>query len=177
MKKFAILFVAMLILVGCGGSDEKTTTAAGGNANTEAATNAAAPVASNDAYVFQSGDVAIAMNAEAAPILEKLGKEDSYFQSESCAFKGLDKEYTYGSFILKTYPMDDKDYVSSIEIKDDLISTPEGISIGSSAADVAKAYGEPATAGNYSYTKGDSTLMFVVKDDAVTSIQYTAITE
>ena len=177
MKKFAILFVAMLILVGCGSSDDKTTAAAGttGEAGTTAA--AAANSGASDAFAFQSGDVTIAMNAEVAPILEKLGKEVEYFESESCAFKGLDKQYTYASFILKTYPIDGKDYVSSIEIKDDLVSTPEGISIGSSAADVTKAYGEPVTAGNYSYTKGDSTLIFVIKDDAVTSIQYTAITK
>ena len=177
MKKLAMVFAAMLILVGCGGGGEETTAAAGGEAAGETTAAAQAGGSSSDAYVFQSGDVTIAMNAEAAAIVEALGEYDDYFESESCAFDGLDKEYTYGSFILRTYPLEDVDYVSSVEIRDDLVSTPEGISIGSSAEDVVEAYGEPAEEGTYSYTKGDCTLLFLVTDGAVSSIQYTAITE
>ena len=171
MKKLAVLFAAMLILVGCGGGGGESSAASGSGDTTAAAGG------SSDAYVFQSGDVTIAMNAKAAPIVEALGEYDDYFESESCAFDGLDKQYTYGSFILKTYPLEDVDYVSSVEIRDDLASTPEGVSIGSPAEDVVEAYGEPAEEGTYSYTKGDCTLLFLVQDGAVTSIQYTAITE
>ncbi len=176
MKKLAMLLAAMLVLVGCGGGGEDTTAAAGAGGG-ETAAETAGEAAGSDAYVFQSGDVTIAMNAEAAPIVEALGEYDDYFESESCAFDGLDKQYTYGSFILKTYPLEDVDYVSSVEIRDDLVSTPEGISIGSTAEDVVAAYGEPAEEGTYSYTKGDCTLLLLVQDGAVTSIQYTAITE
>lgn len=171
MKKLVVFFVAMLILVGCGSGSGETTAAAGTNGETEETEE------SSDAYVFQSGDVTIAMNAEAAPILEALGDYDDYFESQSCAFDGLDKQYTYGSFILNTYPMEDVDYVSSVELRDDLVSTPEGVAIGSAAEDVVEAYGEPEEEGVYSYTKGDCTLLFVVQGGAVTSIQYTAITE
>lgn len=171
MKKLAVFFVAMLILVGCGGGSNETAEPAGTTGGTGTSGS------DSGAYVFQTGDVTIAMNAEAAPILEALGEYDDYFESESCAFDGLDKEYTFGSFILKTYPIEEVDYVSSVELRDDLVSTPEGIAIGSAAEDVVEAYGEPSEEGIYSYTKGDCTLLFVVQDGVVTSIQYTAITE
>ena len=42
----------------------------------------------------------------------------SYFEAPSCAFDGIDKTYTYAGFELLTYPKDDKDYVSSVVLKD-----------------------------------------------------------
>ena len=114
--------------------------------------------------------------AEFLELVEKLGSY-SYFESASCAFNGLDKQYDYGSFVLTTYPIDEVDYVNSVELKDDLVKTAEGVAIGASEEDVKAAYGEPATAGDYSYTKGDSKLLFVVKDGKVSSIQYIAVTK
>jgi hypothetical protein len=119
------------------------------------------------------------MNKEAAPVVEALGDPLDYFESESCAFKGLDKVYYYSGFELTTYPLDDVDYISTIDFKDDTVSTKEGIFIGSSLDDVKAAYGEDYKEENgfYTYTKGDSTLTFIMENDAVTAITYTAIVE
>ena len=46
-------------------------------------------------YAYQSGDVKIAIDADAAPILAALGEWRDYSESASCAFTGLDKVYTY----------------------------------------------------------------------------------
>ena len=69
------------------------------------------------------------MNEDASAVVEELGEADDYFESESCAFEGLDKVYTYPGFTLNTYPVDDKDYVLSVVFRDDTVSTDEGISI------------------------------------------------
>lgn len=176
MKKLAIVFAAMLVLVGCGGSEAETTKAAETTGAVSAETTAAQPQAA-DAFVFEANGVNVVMNAEAAPIVEALGEPRNYFESESCAFKGLDKEYTYGGFVLKTYPMDDVDYVSSVTLMDDTVETPEGICIGSSLDDVKAAYGEGGSDTTCQYEKGDSKLLIILDGGVVTSIQYLAVTE
>lgn len=176
MKKLAVLFAAMLILVGCGGGEEETTKAAE-TTGAAAETTAAEASTGADAFVFEANGVSVAMNAEAASVVEALGEAKNYFESESCAFKGLDKEYTYNGFVLKTYPMDDVDYVSSITLMDDTVETPEGICIGSSLDDVKAAYGDGGSETTCQYEKGDSKLLIILDGGVVTSIQYLAITE
>lgn len=181
MKKFvrfaaiaAALVFSMAAMAGCGGSSSAQTTAAQSTAAGSEASGGAG--SASGGYEFTKGGVTVAMNAPAADLVEKLGKY-SYFESASCAFNGLDKQYDYGSFVLTTYPIDEVDYVNSIEIKDDLVKTTEGVAIGASEDDVKAAYGDPANAGEYMYTKGDSKLLFVIKDGKVSSIQYQAVTK
>ena len=83
-------------------------------------------------YAFISKDVVIEMDEEAAPIIEALGEPLSYFEAASCAFEGLDKIYTYSGFEINTYPGKDKDYISSVILKDDSVTTVEGVAIGDS---------------------------------------------
>ena len=111
------------------------------------------------------------MNAEAAPILEKLGKEKNYFESASCAFEGLDKEYTYNGFVLKTYPLNDVDYVASITLQDDTVATPEGIAIGSELADVTAVYGDSSSDTKCEYVKGDSQLLILLENEGAVQIR------
>lgn len=179
MKKLALLLAMAMLMAGCGSSTAQTTaaaTSAAAGAQTEAESGAQ-QTASTDGFVFTAEGTEIAMNAEAAPILEKLGKEKSYFESASCAFEGLDKEYTYNGFVLKTYPLNDVDYVSSVTLQDDTVATPEGISIGSELADVKAAYGDSSSDTKCEYVKGDSQLLILLENGIVTSIQYVAITE
>lgn len=164
MKKLiATLLVAILALgiAACGSSKEE-----GSKTQTK------------DGFTFESNGVKIAMNEKATPILDKLGKANKTFESKSCAFDGMDKEYTYNGFVLKTYPDKDVDYVASITLFDDTVETLEGISIGDSKDDVIKAYGECKESKTVcEYKKGDMKLLFLITDDVVSSIQYVAITE
>lgn len=125
-------------------------------------------------YVFIHQDVVIEIDADAAPILEKLGEANSYFEAASCAFNGLDKMYTYGSFELDTYPVDDKDYVSMVLFKDDSIATAEGVSIGDPAEKVTEVYGKDAAKENgmIVYQKDGMKLCFIVENGSVSSIEY-----
>lgn len=176
MKKISVLLVAALLvacmMVGCGnsGSGENNNNSQSSNNNNSGA---------YEGFVFKLKDTDIQLNAKMADLTGKLGKEDAYFESNSCAFQGLDKVYTYGSVVISTYPLENVDYVYTIELKDDTVETPEGIYIGSSKADVEKAYGTPGSTTDtaYIYTKGESQLNIIFEDDAVSSIVYTAITE
>jgi len=173
MKKLVAVFISMLILAGCGGSSNETTAASSSGGGL----SGARPTAAVSGYTFKTGGTVIAMNAEAQPLIEAIGGDPKYFESASCAFEGLDKEYTYSGFVLKTYPVDDKDYVNSVTLYDDSVSTPEGITIGSSLVDVETAYGAGGTATVKEYTMDKSKLLILLEDDSVTSIQYIAITE
>lgn len=125
-------------------------------------------------YAFIYQDVVIEIDAEAAPILEELGEANSYFEAASCAFNGLDKMYTYSSFELDTYPVDDKDYVSVVLFKDDSITTAEGVSIGDPVEKLTEVYGEDQEKENgmIVYKKDGMKLCFVAKGGSIISIEY-----
>jgi len=171
MKKLFVCLMAIvmvLAMAACGGTSEETKAAD---------TTKAAEQSGSDAFVFTSNGVKVIMNAEAAPIVEALGEAKDYFESASCAFNGLDKQYTYNGFVLSTYPKEDVDYVYGVELKDDTVETAEGICIGSSYDDVVAKYGPADSETSAKYTKGDSQLLFLFTSGAVSSIQYLAVTE
>lgn len=125
-------------------------------------------------YAFVYHDVVIEIDEEATPILEQLGEANSYFEAASCAFNGLDKMYTYSSFEIDSYPIDDKDYVSMILFKDDSIATVEGISIGDPEEKIMEVYGDNFTKENgmIVYKKDGMKLCFIAENGNVTSIEY-----
>ena len=66
--------------------------------------------------------------------------------------------------------------MSSIVIKDDSVKTPEGVTVGSTRDEMIAAYGEnyAEEAGMLVYAKDGMKLMFLLKNDMVSSIQYTS---
>ena len=174
MKKIFALILALtmvLTMAACGGDTTPETTA-------PAAQNTpTTPDASSWKYNVQGID--IMMHAPAAPILETLGEPVSYTEEASCAFSGLDKTYYYGGFYLQTYPMGDADYVFSLWLVDDSSTTPEGIYIGATQAEVEAAYGTEGFNGSNAYvmTGTTSTLTIIMDDGVVSSIQYDAVVE
>ena len=119
------------------------------------------------------------MGADASKVIEGLGEADEYFESESCAFEGLDKVYTYPGFKLNTYPDGDKDYVLSVVFMDDTVSTDKGISIGSTKDEVTDAYGEASeeSAAKLVYESGDTELAIGLNGDSVSSVEISAVVE
>ena len=130
-------------------------------------------------FSFQYKGATISLHDAAEPIIAKLGEPVKYTESASCAFEGLDKSYYYGSFYLETYPQGDKDFVSGWWFADDSVTTPEGIYIGASQAEVEAAYGTEGFNGTNAYIlKGTtSTLTIILDDGVVSSIQYDAVVE
>lgn len=173
MKKIFALILALtmvLALAACGGETAPETTAPAANAPGKTD-------ASSWKYTVRGVD--ILMNAEAAPILEALGEPVSYTEEASCAFTGLDKTYNYGGFFLNTYPIGDADYIYGVCLMDDSSTTPEGIYIGATQAEVEAAYGADGFNGTNAYIlKGTtSTLTIILDDGVVSSIQYDAVVE
>jgi hypothetical protein len=184
MKKVLILMLAVLLLTGCAKDTAQT-----GSGDLQDATNDDGKTSdkaegdetgeAGEGFSFLANDVTIPMNVDAAPIIEALGEADSYFEAASCAFQGLDKIYTYSGFEIYTYPNGDKDYISSVYLKDDSVQTDKGIYIGSTFDEVKEAYGEDYTekSGEYTYTLGQTKLSFLIEEDCVSAITYSAIVE
>jgi hypothetical protein len=180
MRKGIITLAALLLLAGCS-KDEATTTS--NDTSTAVVTEAVQEQADNnttsEGFEFAANGVSIPMNVDAAPIIEALGEPVEYFEAASCAFQGLDKIYTYNGFEINTYPLEEKDYIASVYFLDDSVTTDKGIYLGASFDEVVEAYGEDYVeeSGQYTYTLGDTTLAFLIEEDSVTSITYTAIVE
>ena len=176
MKKILALALALtmvLTLAACGGDKPAETTAP----KAPAVAGPVTPDANSWKYTVRGVDVM--MNAEAAPVLEALGEPVSYTEEASCAFTGLDKTYYFGGFYLQTYPLNDVDYIYSVWLVDDSSTTPEGVYIGASQAEVEAAYGTEGFNGSNAYimTGTTSTLTILVENGVVTSIQYDAVVE
>jgi uncharacterized lipoprotein YehR (DUF1307 family) len=191
MKKlFAILLALVMVfaLCACGGDQpagESQTPAP--VQSSQPATEPGAPSESQPnpgpaapaAYVFLTGKgTAVSVNQDMTEVLAAEGEPLSYFEAESCAFNGLDKTYTYAGFVISTRPEGEKDFVNSILLTDDSVTTPEGVYIGSSKGAVIAAYGEGDEVGlSLSYVKGDCTLNFIFDGDTVISIEYLPVVE
>ena len=120
MRKMKGIFAAAVIVMGlslaaCGSSDSGSSSSGSSSSGSSAS--------SSGGFTFTSGSTKIEMNEDASKVVEELGDPDDYFESESCAFEGLDKVYTYPGFHLNTYPVDDKDYVLSVDFMDDTVET------------------------------------------------------
>ncbi len=171
-----LLLTASVLLTACSDDDAEAGSSEDAGDTAEEADDDSQ---SESGFVFETDGTRIQMNEEASSVLESLGEEKSYFEAESCAFKGLDKTYTYAGFKLYTYPIDEIDYVQSVEFMDDTVATMEGITIGDSLDEVVAAYGddyeENGTA--ITYTKDDAVLEFIISGDVVEAVNYTAITD
>ncbi len=137
-----------------------------------------APKESKYFFTVESKDnYAVKIDADMADVLTALGEPLSYFEAASCAFDGLDKTYTYAGYRVLTRPDGKKDYVNSIELTDDSVQTPEGAYIGMTPDQIKGIYGNATeeTSTLLSYTDGNTTLSFILKDAKVISIQYLPI--
>lgn len=186
MKKKCMIFMLVMLIAGCG--KEVVEPAAD---NTEPAiveqhdTTEVEIAESKDnqeeikktqpkGFVFEYQGVRIGMDMEAAPIIAALGEPASYFEAPSCAFEGLDKTYSYGSFEIDTYEQNGKDFISCVFFCDDLIETPEGVALFETKADMTAAYGDnyKEEFGMLVYEKEGTKLRFIVEDNEITFIEY-----
>lgn len=125
-------------------------------------------------YIFEYNGAKVAMDMDAVPVIEALGEPKEYYEVPSCAFDGLDKIYNYGSFIVETYEQNGKDYISTVCFYDDLVETPEGITLYATRERVLEVYGvcQEEEANLLVYRKDGMVLRFLLKDDEVVSIEY-----
>lgn len=194
MKRFFILsMVLLLLLAACSKGGNTSGDAAGDmpvdgtKGNSQDIQEGQNPADSQEnqevdqekGYEFVFNGVTIAMHSKMEPILEKLGEPMEYFEAESCALPGMEKIYTYSGFEILTYEKEGVDYVLSVVILDDSVSTQEGIYLYSDLDSLIEKYGDDYTKelNTYKYESGQSQLVFLVEDDEITSIEYLATME
>ncbi len=172
----AVMAIAVcMTAVGCGNDTPDRDIVIGGNSSS---TDDTENNSSDKGFAFIHNNVTITPNDLVDPLVKALGSDYTYHESASCAYIGLDKMYVYDSFVIYTYP-DDKavDHVLQLMITDDSLSTPEGLRLGDTSAKVIELYGSDYEEANsaYAYTRGKTSLIIIMKNDHVTSIQYTYV--
>ena len=175
MKKRIItvgLIMTMAVsLMACGSSDDTKVIASNAASSEAASTSEEATTAG---YVFNYDGIDIAVDADAAPVIEKLGDYNSYFESPSCAAEGIGKLYTYNDFEIQTYPDGDTDRILYVMLRTDNVATAEGIDLSSTREDIVEAYGQATEeeTGSMKYEKDGMTLVFLFDGESLISIEY-----
>lgn len=127
-------------------------------------------------YVDFNG-VKIELGKKAEDVLSKLGDAKYIDNLGDCGGIGVQMKYTYDNISVNTIKEKNGEVIHKMAFLNDLVSTPKGISIGSSEADVKKAYGEPSSSANgkLTYKSGDLEIEFTVKNGSVSSVNYRRI--
>ena len=180
VKVLALILACAMSFAACGSAQEEQN----GNNVTEQSggqtTQSDVQDKETAGYVFVYGETEIRVGHLMSEYLDALGEPISYYEAASCAFEGLDKMYSYNSFQITTYPVDDKDYVGSIVFLDDMVETKEGVSLFETKADMIAAYGENYVDENgvlVYYPEGNTEgmrLCFILNGDEIVSIEYQA---
>ena len=92
----------------------------------------------------------------------------------SCAFGGNDNVYNFKVFELTTHVDGDEECIYSIYFVDPNLSTTEGLRLGDTVDDMRSLYGEgyEEEENVYTYTRGETLLIMITKNDIVVSIEY-----
>lgn len=166
MKKILSL---LLLLVFCITGCQQNTSDNGNDKPSENTTS------ENTKCFYVVNNTTIIPGKDFAPMYEKLGEPVSFSEAASCYYDGMDKVYTYEGFEIKTYPVNDKDYVQDICMSSEIFSTDKGISIGSTLEEVVAAYGEDyeliGKMYKYYFTE-DTYMYFFIMNDAVKYFGY-----
>ena len=174
MKKMYVLSVLALalclLLAGCGGGN-------GGESGGASSGTSSGGQAGEGGFVFTYKGAQIQMHAPAQPVLDALGAAKSTYEEPSCAYQGMDVFYNYGSIELAVYTDEGQKNILSVYLRDDTVSTAEGLSIGDDAAKVETLYGSAGKTetGSYSFSKGKSKLNIVIENEKVKSIEYSGV--
>lgn len=127
----------------------------------------------NDEFTLKYQDKELFLNKVFSK--EKYGEYKDSFESSNCAFGDKDITYIYDELEIETYGNDNGDLiVYSIYLTGDNIKTSEGISLYDEIADAIKIYGDDYQKDDnkYTYTKGNTDLIFITDNDIINSIEY-----
>ncbi len=125
-------------------------------------------------YAFKAGSATLQIGMS-ADVVQQLGTPQNKNVTAACGgIPGEDIVYTFNGYRVKTTPAKNGDVICMIELTSDAIKTPEGLTIGSTKAQVTSAMGGSGNAvgSNLVYTKGDMKLQFLFSGDSVIGIQY-----
>ncbi len=170
---WSLYLLGVLVVAGCGGSSTEEVSEKDYESDDQK-TKQDQENQSQAGYVFQIGEIEVAVDMDISLIEEKLGEPDSYFEQPSCAAQGTARIFTYSSFEIDTYPDGEKDLVGSIILKDDNVATAEGIDLSMTKEDILAVYGENGKeeGNSLEYEKDGMKLCFILEEDKIVSIEY-----
>ena len=127
-----------------------------------------------EGYLFEINGVELGVDMDMDELISNLGEAKNVFEAPSCAAQGTAYVYSYGSFEIETYPDGETNRIAYITLKDDTVSTPEGIDLSKTKADVIKVYGEAGeeSDGRITYQEGGMKLNFIFSGEYIKSIEY-----
>ncbi len=173
-----IILITVTALAACGNSTVNDGTNGGNEENTTSAQGVNLVIGDDALNFTADNNVEITPNKEAKPIIEALGEPLEYIETASCGFDDMDRTYKYNGFVIDTVTINGVEYIYTVEIINDLISTPEGAYIGMTLAEIKDIY-----AGKYKMEDGHVVVEFVngsmrcfIKNDVCTSITYQSTT-
>lgn len=167
-----ILSIVLLTLEGCGSKNKSTDKYI--KQNTENTVSLSEKAGSSEGYLFKSNGVSIGVDMDMDLMAQELGEPKSIYEQPSCAAQGTAYLYRYSGFEINTYPDGNKNYISYIILKDDTVSTPEGINLSKTKTDIINVYGEDyiEEESKITYKKGNMKLNFILDGNNITSIEY-----
>ena len=190
----AILFAALLALMGCGGKEAAqptpkpgvvyldpnatpvpTATPAPKTETTEVpagpeqtpAEETVAEAEETEAPLdlyFACRGVRIEPWMEAAPVLAALGEPIRSFEADSCAYVGKDLIYAYPGMELTVNEIDGVERITLIIVADDTVTIPQGLRIYDEEEKLLSILGGTEENGVYTYRSGQVQLIIQVKD-------------
>ena len=125
-------------------------------------------------YITYNG-VKIVLGEEVAPVVKAIGKEYIYTENPSCAYVGIDYTYDYDSIIIYAQTKDGKEFINTVEIRDDKVDC-YGIKVGQTLNDAKAVLGTPVSEAEFGiiYDKNETELQFITEgSDKIVSILYT----
>jgi hypothetical protein len=125
-------------------------------------------------YYFEINGIRICVGEDAESVTRTLGKPNRVSRADSCAGMGEDVIYVYDGFRILAYSDGGEAVITSIELTNDAVSTPEGIRIGDGADFIIRMYGVPNRREKslIEYESGGVRLRFALSDGAVRSVKY-----
>jgi len=107
-------------------------------------------------YSVKYNGTTIKLGGAADSVIKALGEPQSKKELGNCGGLGSQVKYSYTSIYVYVLETDSGNTVDQIEFRDDLVSTPEGISIGATRSEVLSKCGEASAedSASLTYTEG-----------------------
>ena len=182
MKKLLCLLPALVLtaLCACGApaapaQPEETAAAAPAEEAAPEQPEDTASAAEETELRFVYHDVEIAVLDEAEPLLAALGEPLARYETESCAYEGMDELYDYDGVELSVNEIEGVRRITGIILLDDTVATPEGLRIGMALQEALKLLPtEPEQSGRICrFTSGNTCLSLGTNDAGeLVSIDY-----